>query len=146
MRKRRRYEDYGTLADLNVTPLLDLAFTLLVIFIVTMPLLGKVADLVLPSTQATRESLNPAQVEVISLDSRRRLYWNGVPATRAELEQKLAALGGAGGGHGVVVEADRSLNVQDAVDLLDLVSAAGIGKAAIVTSARGEAGANPPGP
>lgn len=133
MRKRRRYEDYGSMSELNVTPLLDLAFTLLVIFIVTMPLLGKKADLVLPSSEANREALNPSEVHVVSIDANRNLLWNGQPVSRSGLEAVLDALGEAKDRSGVVIEADRTLSVQDAVEILDLVSAHGISKASIVT-------------
>ncbi len=139
MRKRRRYEDYGSLSELNVTPLLDLAFTLLIIFIVTMPLLGKKADLVLPASQASRDALNPSDVHVVSIDSNRNLYWNGQPTNRAGVEEKLIGLEGGAERAGVVIEADKTLTVQDAVELLDLVSAHGINKASIVTAPGSEA-------
>lgn len=134
MRKRRRYEDYGSLSELNVTPLLDLAFVLLIIFIVTMPLLGTKADLVLPASQASREALNPSDVHVVSIDAKRSLYWNGKPTDRAGVEKNLMGLEREKDRTGVVIEADRTLTVQDAVDLLDLVSAHGINKASIVTA------------
>lgn len=121
------------MSELNVTPLLDLAFTLLVIFIVTMPLLGKKADLVLPSSEASRDALNPSDVHVVSIDANRNLSWNGAPVSRDDLESVLAGLGEARDRSGVVIEADRTLSVQDAVEILDLVSAHGISKASIVT-------------
>lgn len=133
MRKRRRYEDYGTMSELNVTPLLDLAFVLLIIFIVTMPLLGKKADLVLPSSEASRDPINPSNVHVVSIDAKRNLMWNGQPVSRSGLEVVLSDLGEARGRSGVVIEADRTLSVQDAVEILDLVSAHGVNKASIVT-------------
>jgi biopolymer transport protein ExbD len=133
MRKRRRYEDYGSMSELNVTPLLDLAFVLLIIFIVTMPLLGKKADLVLPSSEASREAINPTDVHVVSIDANKNLLWNGQPVSRAALEALLEGLGEARDRSGVVIEADRTLSVQDAVEILDLVSANGISKASIVT-------------
>ncbi|MFM7182556.1 MAG: ExbD/TolR family protein [Verrucomicrobiales bacterium] len=133
MRKRRRYEDYGSMSELNVTPLLDLAFTLLVIFIVTMPLLGKKADLVLPSSEASRDAVNPSDVHVVSIDANKNLLWDGQPVSRAGLEVVLEGLGEARDRSGVVIEADRTLSVQDAVEILDLVSENGISKASIVT-------------
>jgi biopolymer transport protein ExbD len=133
MRKRRRYEDYGSMSEPNVTPLLDLAFVLLIIFIVTMPLLGKKADLVLPSSEASREAVNPGDVHVVSIDANKNLMWDGRSVSRAELEAALGDLGEARARSGVVIEADRTLSVQDAVEILDLVSASGVSKASIVT-------------
>lgn len=133
MRKRRRYEDYGSMSEPNVTPLLDLAFVLLIIFIVTMPLLGKKADLVLPSSEASRDAINPTDVHVVSIDANKNLLWNGQPVSRDGLDAVLQGLGEARERSGVVIEADRTLSVQDAVEILDLVSASGINKASIVT-------------
>ena len=121
------------MSELNVTPLLDLAFVLLIIFIVTMPLLGKKADLVLPSSEASREAINPTDVHVVSIDANKNLLWDGQPISRAGLEEVLEGLGEARDRSGVVIEADRTLSVQDAVEILDLVSANGISKASIVT-------------
>lgn len=135
MTPRRRYQNYGTLSELNVTPLLDLAFVLLIIFIVTMPLLGKKADLVLPSTTATRDALNPAEVHLLSINAARETFWNGEPVDRSELAARIAeAARGEGGRSGVVIEADRSLSVQDAVEFLDLISAGGLNRAALVVN------------
>ena len=121
------------MSELNVTPLLDLAFVLLIIFIVTMPLLGKKADLVLPSSEASRDAINPTDVHVVSIDANKNLLWDGQPVSRNELAAALEALGETRDRSGVVIEADRTLSVQDAVDVLDLVSANGISKASIVT-------------
>jgi len=134
MNPRRRYQQFGTLSELNVTPLLDLAFVLLIIFIVTMPLLGKKADLVLPSSTASREALNPAEVHLISINAARETFWNGQPADRTTIQENLREAAATQSRPGVVIEADRTLSVQDAVDLLDMVSAAGLNRAAIVTS------------
>ena len=55
-----------TLAELNVTPMLDLAFVLLIIFMITAPLLASRVDLILPTTTAAREAVSPEQTHMWS--------------------------------------------------------------------------------
>jgi len=55
-----------TLSDINITPLLDLAFVLLIIFVITTPLLEKGMELKLPNTNGTRVD-NPPQKKDIRL-------------------------------------------------------------------------------
>ena len=51
------------LAELNVTPLLDLAFVLLIIFIITTPLMEKTVDLVIPTNKGAEGAVGPSQKE-----------------------------------------------------------------------------------
>ena len=52
----------STLAELNVTPLLDLAFVLLIIFMITTPLMDKSVDLIVPSSVAARNAVDASNV------------------------------------------------------------------------------------
>jgi len=133
MRHQRRYQQYSTLAELNVTPLLDLAFVLLIIFMITAPLLGEKAELTLPSTQASRDAVNPADVHVITLDRDAVLYLDGQQVPPAVLTMRLATLRAESPHKGIVIEADKGLNIQQVVDVMDDVSAAGIDRIAVIT-------------
>ena len=57
-----------TLSELNVTPLLDLAFVLLIIFMITTPLMENSSNLVLPTHKAGEGAAEPPDVETISID------------------------------------------------------------------------------
>src|SRR5207237_511338 len=70
-KKMRRYSQrtgLTTLSEINITPLLDLAFVLLIIFMITTPLLENSVNLVIPSSGAANAPVNPAKVETISID------------------------------------------------------------------------------
>ena len=67
----RRFSDrhtLQTLTEINVTPLLDLAFVLLVIFIITTPLMENSVNLVVPTSGEAIQSVDPSQVQTISID------------------------------------------------------------------------------
>jgi len=66
----RRFSDrhaLHTLSELNVTPLLDLAFVLLIIFMITTPLMDNSVDIILPSSNAAKNAIAPDAVQNISL-------------------------------------------------------------------------------
>src|SRR5438874_577443 len=68
MRRFSQKHSFSTLSEINVTPLLDLAFVLLIIFIITTPLMDKSVDLVMPSSAAAKNSVEPGSVQTISIN------------------------------------------------------------------------------
>ena len=81
-----------TLTEINVTPLLDLAFVLLIIFIITTPLMENSVNLALPTSAQANQSVNPAETQTISIDKDNNLSLNNEPMDAATLEQRLTAL------------------------------------------------------
>jgi len=68
MRRYSQRNNLTTLSEINVTPLLDLAFVLLIIFMITTPLLENSMSLVIPSSGATNPQINSSQVQTVSID------------------------------------------------------------------------------
>jgi biopolymer transport protein ExbD len=133
----RRFSDrhaLTTLTELNVTPLLDLAFVLLIIFMITTPLMENSVDLVVPSSEAAKNAINPSAVQTVSLDREERLEFNGEATTREELGALLLALHEANPEVAVVVRAHRDLAVQKLIELIDVVKGARITKIGVVTT------------
>src|SRR2546429_8719013 len=67
----KRYSNRGnfsTLSEINVTPLLDLVFVLLIIFMITTLLLENSMNVVMPSSSAANAPISKAQVQTISID------------------------------------------------------------------------------
>jgi biopolymer transport protein ExbD len=58
-----------TLSDINITPLLDLAFVLLIIFVITTPLLEKSIDLKLPHGGQTEQKLEKSDIATVEISS-----------------------------------------------------------------------------
>ena len=92
MRRYSQRHNLSTLAELNVTPLLDLAFVLLIIFMITTPLMEKNVDVQLPSDTAAKGAVNPSQVQTVSITRDGIIKLNGEPATLDQLQVRLAAM------------------------------------------------------
>ncbi len=134
----RRYSDkqgLTTLSEINVTPLLDLAFVLLIIFMITTPLLENSMDLVVPSSAAADKVVDTQKVQTVSIDRNDVLKLNMDPVTPLALEQELIALRSKDPQVAVVVRAHRELPVQKFISVMDVIQRAGITKVGVMTRA-----------
>jgi len=117
------------MAELNVTPLLDLAFVLLIIFIITTPLLESNIPMQLP-TGSSRNSPppDPKSLRTVSIDARGQVYLGDQPIGLPELERELSAFSRATPDAAVIVRADKSLRYQQVVDVVDTLQRAQISR------------------
>ncbi len=133
----RRFSDrsgHHTLSELNVTPLLDLAFVLLIIFMITTPLMENSVNLVLPNSDAAANPVDANAVQNVGIDRNQDLALNGQPTTLAALEEKLIALKTENPDIAVVVRSDRELPVQGLVNVMDAIQRAKIKRVGLVTT------------
>ena len=75
----RRYSSKNglhSLTELNITPMLDLVFVLLIIFMITTPLIENSMDLVVPKSSTAAGAANPSQTFNISIDKNNILKIN----------------------------------------------------------------------
>src|SRR4029079_6154581 len=133
MRRYSQRQSLSTLSEINVTPLLDLAFVLLIIFMITTPLMENSVDLVIPSSAAAAKSIDPSTVQTISIDRQQQLKLNGQSTTLAELDAQLADLKARARDVAVVIRSHKELPVQKLVDVMDVVQRAKINKGGVVT-------------
>ncbi len=132
----RRYSDkqaLSTLSEINVTPLLDLAFVLLIIFMITTPLLENSMDLIVPSSETADRPVDTQKVQTVSIDRNDVLKLNMNPVTPEELGQKLSALRQNDPQVAVVVRPHRDLPVQKFISVMDVISKSGITKVGVMT-------------
>ena len=133
----KRFSDrhqLATLSELNVTPLLDLAFVLLIIFMITTPLMEKSSSLIVPTTKGAEGAVEPSQVETISIDKDANVSLNQTPLTLETLEPALEELKNSKPGLAVVIRAHKELSVQKLVDVMDTLKRVGITKIGVVSS------------
>ncbi len=84
----RRRESLTSMADINVTPLLDLAFALLIIFMIATPLLEQTIPLELPKEEPTEQNTSSERPsERISVDRNGLLYWGEQEVDEGRLEE-----------------------------------------------------------
>jgi biopolymer transport protein ExbD len=134
MRRYSQKSNFSTLSEINVTPLLDLAFVLLIIFIITTPLMDNKVDLIVPSSRAAKDAVNPADVQTISINRDAVIELNGEPATALQLEARLIELRATVPELAVVIRSHRELPVQKLIDVMDAVQRAQITKVGVVTN------------
>ena len=135
MRRYSQRNNLSSLSEINITPLLDLAFVLLIIFMITTPLLENSVNLVIPSSGATNPPVNAAQVQTISIDRQETIMLNNQVVDAGALTAQLLALKQANPEVAVVIRPDRELPVQKLVTLMDSLQRAEITKVGIATTA-----------
>ena len=133
MRRFSNRTSLSTLSEINITPLLDLAFVLLIIFMITTPLLENSKTLIIPSSATTNAPINAAAVQTLSMDRNEVVRLNEQVVDLATLESRLAALKEADPNVAIVIRPDRELPVQKLVSLMDALQRADITKVGIAT-------------
>ena len=124
-----------TLSEINITPLLDLAFVLLIIFIITTPLIENSVNLVIPSSGAANAPVNPSEVQTISIDRNATIQLDNEQIDSEALVIRLSELKRANPDVAVVIRPDRDLPVQKLVGVMDALQRADISKVGIATRA-----------
>ena len=143
MRRYSSRQSLQTLSEINVTPLLDLAFVLLIIFMITTPLIENSIDLVVPSSSTAKTSVNPSDVFTISMDKNDVMKLNNEVVTASDLESRLATLHTENPLTAVVVRPDRDLAVQKFVSVMDILQRTGITKVGVMTHPEQPAATSP---
>jgi len=132
----RRYSDRSpmhTLTEINVTPLLDLAFVLLIIFIITTPLMENSVNLVVPTSAQATQSVDLNQTQTISIDKDDQISLNNEPIAPAALEERLIALHTEKPDAPVIVRPHKELSVQQFIAVMDILQRAQISKVGVAT-------------
>ncbi|HET9373937.1 MAG TPA: biopolymer transporter ExbD [Chthoniobacterales bacterium] len=132
----RRFSDrqtLHTLTEINVTPLLDLAFVLLIIFIITTPLMEKSVNLEVPTSGEANQSVDSSAVQTIGIDRDNVITFNDQIVDLPTLESRLVALRAEKPEAPVIVRPDKSLTVQQLVSVMDVLQRAKISKVGVAT-------------
>jgi biopolymer transport protein ExbD len=133
MRRYSKHTAFHTLSEINVTPLLDLAFVLLIIFMITTPLLENSIDLVVPSSSTARNTVNPSEVQTVSIDRNEVMKLNRDVVTTSQLLLALQQIKLSQPQVAVVVRPHRDLPIQKFIGVMDLLQQAGITKVGVMT-------------
>jgi biopolymer transport protein ExbD len=135
--KRVHRSGHGSLSELNITPLLDLVFVLLVIFIITTPQLNNSVEINLPSGKpppAKPDAPKP-KINRIFIDEKGRPFLNEVACSLSGLKERLRQLKAADSGLSVVVEASEEVDYQNVINVLDIIQQLDITKLGLATEA-----------
>ena len=128
------------MAEINVTPMVDVMLVLLIIFMVTAPLLVAGVPVDLPDSKAGALDQEAKPIQ-ISLDSSGAIFIDEQPITETELPARLAAIAAASreeGGPRVFLRADRGLDYGRVMRVMGEINDAGLRKLAMVSVGSGE--------
>ncbi len=90
MRRFSQRSHLVTLSDINITPLLDLAFVLLIIFVITTPLLTQSIELKLPRGGRQGKPLNKSDIRTVEISNTRLYVLEGKPLPLPQIISRLA--------------------------------------------------------
>ena len=121
--------------DINITPMLDLAYVLLVIFILMCTASVQGVKVNLPRASAA-PSLAKPKTRAVSINNEGKIFLDTVPVTLAELEQRLGQYKQATPDLPVVVKGDSATPYQGVMDVLDVLGRLGITQVGLATKAR----------
>ena len=135
MRRYSQRQSLSSLSEINITPLLDLAFVLLIIFMITTPLLENSMSLIIPSSGAKNPPVTATQVQTVSIDRNESIRFNEKVVDLESLTAQLSEMKRANPEIAVVIRPDRDLPVQKLITLMDALQRAQIMKVGIATRA-----------
>jgi biopolymer transport protein ExbD len=128
-------DDDGMMAEINMTPLVDVMLVLLIIFMVTIPVIQHAVKVDLPQASSQPEDLKPSHVDVAVLADG-SLLWNDQPVDEAGLRQHIAQAALATPQPEIHLRADRKVAYERVADVMSDAQAGGLGKIGFVTEPR----------
>ena len=125
--------DYRPMAEINVTPMVDVMLVLLIIFMVAAPLMVQGVPLELPKTSASKLGTVKKPL-VVSLAADGNLFIRDEQVTRESLVNRLMAIKAQEGGEGIVyVRADRKIAYGDVMEILGRVGESGFARVSLLS-------------
>jgi biopolymer transport protein TolR len=129
--RRNRFED-KPLADINVTPLVDVVLVLLIIFMVTAPMLQMGIDVNLPRVESKSVDVSEEKV-VLTINNAREIFINKNKISVTDLRARLASLMSSRIDREVFLRADRSVPYGFVVEVMSEMRKAGVDRLGMIT-------------
>jgi biopolymer transport protein TolR len=131
MARKAATRTLGQLSEINMTPLMDLTFLLLITFIITFPLVEQGIPVNLP--RGTAQALPEKQTAMLSLNNKGEVYLDKKIVPKGNLAAQLSALKGKNADLTVMVRADEKLDYGKVIEVLKVLHDCKITKMALVT-------------
>lgn len=130
MARKTTLTSVSTISEINMTPLMDLTFILLITFIITFPLIEQGVPINLP--KGTAKELNEPESRSISIDASKRLFLDEAPVEMVTLRGEMARVGMDTPDMTVYVRADASIPYGEVAGILQMLHSSGITRTALV--------------
>ena len=131
-RRRRRYE-MKAMDQIDMTPLLDLTFLLLIVFMISMPLMEYGTKIEPPAMNSDELPLD--NIKSVSITEAGTIMFGNQAVSREELVEKLKVLKSTDPKMNLLLRADGSRKYNDVISLMALIRSAGFADVTLVTQA-----------
>ncbi len=121
----------STLAEINITPLVDVVLVLLVIFMITEPVLQSGIEVNVPKTRTVKQITE--QRMVVTIDSHQNVYLNDQPVNLHDLPERLHQAGVDPAHQAIYLRSDEKVPFGAFASVMDAVKQSGITNVSIVT-------------
>jgi biopolymer transport protein TolR len=131
--RTQEVEELGDLAEINVTPLVDVMLVLLIIFMVTAPMLTQGLEVQLPQAEGKSFELasnNPSKISVLANGA---VYVDGTPVGSTNLTTTLGTMLRARRIKRALLEADQDVPYGKVIAVLDVMNKAGVEQLGMMT-------------
>jgi biopolymer transport protein TolR len=132
----RESDDLGDMAEINVTPLVDVMLVLLIIFMVTAPMLSQGLEVQLPQAEGKSFELASSEPAKITIGANGAVYVDGASVGSKDLELTLGAMLRTRRIKRALLEADQTVPYGRVVQVLDVMNRAGVEQLGMMTEPR----------
>jgi biopolymer transport protein TolR len=129
-------DDLGDMAEINVTPLVDVMLVLLIIFMVTAPMLSQGLEVQLPQAEGKSFELASSEPAKITVAPNGAVYVDGAAVGTKDLEMSLGAMLRTRRVKRALLEADQAVPYGRVVQVLDVMNRAGVEQLGMMTQPR----------
>ncbi len=126
-------DDAGLMAEINVTPFVDVMLVLLIIFMVTAPMMTVGINVDLPNTEAPPLQVDDPEPLVLGVTADGNWHWNETPRTDEQMAASLAELAKNEPDKAVFIKADAKVPYERVAKLLSVCTKLGVTKVGMVT-------------
>jgi biopolymer transport protein ExbD len=131
-RGKNPYDDHEIYDEINVVPMLDLAWNLLLVFMIVVTASVQGISVNLPKASAAASKVK-STTRAITITGDGTIYLDSFPVTLGELETRLRQYKGADPNFPVVIRGDRKISYESVIDVLDLLQRLEITQLGLVT-------------
>ncbi|MEA2562201.1 MAG: biopolymer transport protein TolR [Acidobacteriota bacterium] len=126
-------DDDPVLADINVTPLVDVMLVLLIIFMIAAPMLHQGVEVALPRADATNLPMRVEDPLVVSIDREGNVYLQESQVATEDLVERVSDQLKARGDESVFLKGDREVPYGKVIEVLDILHRGGIVRVGMIT-------------
>lgn len=132
-RNFHRKDRLSALTEINVTPLIDLAFALLIIFMMTTPLLEQKIDVNLPVETSKSQADSKEEFQTITIDQSGNYYWSDENVSLQQLGDLLDTVAMDKAPPVLSIRADSALPYQKIITVIDMIKQRKLSKISLDT-------------